>query len=76
MRDRVEWEQELKRENEGLGGEKVHGILFTRKIHAENKYLRWELGSENEQMLAQLLCLETKKNGIAKNVCIVKKDFK
>lgn len=54
MRDRVEWEQERKAESGGLGGEKVHGILFTRKIQAENKYLRWELGSGNEQMLAQL----------------------
>lgn len=54
MRDRVEWEQERKAESGRLGGEKVHGILFTRKICAENKYLRWELGSRYEQMLAQL----------------------
>lgn len=54
MRDKVEWKQEWKAESGGLGGEKVHGILFTRKICAENKCLRWELGSENEQMLTQL----------------------
>lgn len=70
MRDSVEWEQERKGENEGQGAEKVHGILFTRKIHAENKYLRWELGSENEQMLAQLLWRQ--RNGIVKNVWILK----
>jgi len=53
MREKVEWEQEQKAESGGLGGDKVRGILFTRKIYAENKYLKWELGSGNDQMFAQ-----------------------